>query len=195
MCQFIESIRLKNGELFNLELHQKRVEKTFLEFFPNSNAFDIKTTLQNIQLPDNELYKIRIFYDSEIRILEILEYQKPHFSKYKCFHIPSDFNYDFKFANRQIFDQISKNTSKDTLAILVKNGLVCDSTFSNLIFEKSEKLFSPAKALLLGTQLQKLISERKIQLIDIAENQIKDFDKIYFVNALNPLDAASAILL
>ena len=74
MSQFIESIKVENGKVFLLDLHQKRVNDTF-NAFSKPIKVDLKK-LQNKLEHNSGLYKWRVVYDLEGKIsMELLSYQ------------------------------------------------------------------------------------------------------------------------
>ncbi len=187
MCQFIESIRVENGEVMALPFHQKRVNATFQHFFPKSKTISLQKIIEQEQIPQDSLYKLRIVYSSKLKSIEFQNYTIPLFRKIQLIEIPSDFDYNFKSTKRELFDQVSKQIEHDTLVILIKNGLITDSTFSNLVFEKSGELYTPSKPLLAGTMLQQLLKEKRIKSIPIQLADFESFEVIYPINAMNPL--------
>ena len=68
--------------------------------------------------------------------------------------------------------------------IIIRNGLVTDSYYANLCFEKKGELFTPVVPLLNGTKRMKLISEKKIIPIDIKPKEINSYDRIHLINAM-----------
>ncbi|MGI6369383.1 MAG: hypothetical protein GX372_07925 [Ignavibacteria bacterium] len=193
MSQFIETIRLENGVLHSLNYHQERVNKTFLQFFKTSSSFSLEKVISKNKLPQQGLFKLRIVYDALQQSIEFAEYIRAKFNSYKLVEIDNNFRYSFKSTDRKLFDKISQEADKNTLPILIQNKNVSDSVFSNLIFEKNGKLYSPNTPLLFGTMLSQTLLQHKINMITIKEDEIKNFDYIYPINAMNPLGAIEKI--
>lgn len=193
MSQFIESIRLENGVVHNLNYHQERVNKTFLRIFKMPANFSLEKIISENKFPQQGLFKIRIVYDSHRQSIEFATYTRPKFHTYKLVEIEKNFTYSFKSTDRKLFDTISQETDKNTLPILIQNKNVSDSVFSNLIFEKNGKLYSPNTPLLFGTMLSQSLLQHEITMITIKEDEIKNFDYIYPINAMNPLGAIEKI--
>ena len=193
MSQFIETIRLENGVLHSLNYHQERVNKTFLQFFKTSSSFSLEKVISKNKLPQQGLFKLRIVYDALQQSIEFAEYTRAKFNSYKLVEIDNNFRYSFKSTDRKLFDKISQETDKNILPILIQNKNVSDSVFSNLIFEKNGKLYSPNTPLLFGTMLSQTLLQHKINMITIKEDEIKNFDYIYPINAMNPLGAIEKI--
>lgn len=193
MSQFIETIRLENGVLHSLNYHQERVNKTFLQFFRTSSSFSLEKVISKNKPPQQGLFKLRIVYDALQQSIEFAEYTRAKFNSYKLVEIDNNFRYSFKSTDRKLFDKISQETDKNILPILIQNKNVSDSVFSNLIFEKNGKLYSPNTPLLFGTMLSQTLLQHKINMITIKEDEIKNFDYIYPINAMNPLGAIEKI--
>lgn len=180
--RFIESIKLKNGKIYHLSYHQKRVEKTFLTMFSNFNVLNLEHELQKIALPPIGLYKIRLEYDHTSYKIEIFPYQIKTIRTIQIIHCDT-ISYPFKSTNRAIFSELKNRSFADEI-IIIKNGLVTDTSFSNLVFYKENQWFTPNSFLLNGTCRKRLLFERKIQQKPIKQTDIKYFEKIGIINAM-----------
>jgi hypothetical protein len=120
--------------------------------------------------------------------------QDQSFTAYKLVEIDNNFTYSFKSTDRKLFDTISQEADKNTLPILIQNKNVSDSVFSNLIFEKNGKfIFAKHSATFWHNAKSKLALQHKINMITIKEDEVKNFDYIYPINAMNPLGAIEKI--
>lgn len=193
-CRFIESIRVFGGKAENLSYHQARVRDTFAHHFRNRKPVSLQQVIDDNPPPENGLFKLRIVYSETVEVAEYLPYLTPHFKIFRCFSVPDDFEYQFKSANRQLFDEISQKAGADVLPVLIRKGVVTDSTITNLIFKKRDQWFTPTSLLLQGVQLQKVTEAFPLHRIKIRETEIETFDAIYPINALNPLGSIAPIL-
>ena len=191
--RFIESIRVFNGRAENLKKHQQRIDNTLAFHFDGRGSILLQEIIRHNPPPETGLFKLRIVYADAIEKVEYLSYRIPHFRKFQCFSLPEDFEYRFKSANRKIFDEFSQQAQPDILPVLIQRGLVTDSTFSNLIFKRKDEWFTPAAPLLHGVQLQKIMETHRVQSIEIRKNELKTFDAIYPVNALNPIGSIAPV--
>ena len=69
--QFIESIKLLNGDVYHLAYHQERVCRTFSHFFPSEKVLSLQESINKIALPAIGKYKIRIVYSKERLLLRL----------------------------------------------------------------------------------------------------------------------------
>lgn len=182
MCQFIESIKLKDGHIYHLDWHQKRVDETFEAFFPNKKPVELAQIIENV--PSTGLYKIRCVYNDNDTQLEILAYYPRKITTFELVEI--DFTYDFKFADRQKIQEIATNSEADEV-IFMQKGHLLDATYANLAFYDGHQWFTPTTFLLNGTTRQRLLLENKIKCRSIKKEDLPNFEKVSFINALNDL--------
>ncbi len=77
--------------------------------------------------------------------------------------------------------------------IIINNGFVSDCSIGNLLFLKQKIWYSPQHYLLKGTQLTRLIEEKKVYLAEIRAENLFDYEQIMVINALNPFNSVRAV--
>ena len=181
MSQFIESIKVENGKVFLLDLHQKRVNDTF-NAFSKPIKVDLKK-LQNKLEYNSGLCKWRGVYDLEGKIsMELLPYQYRDISSFKVV-VSNEISYPLKSVDRVAFETLKSKASADEI-LIVKNGLLTDTSFSNLVFKKGMDWFTPTTFLLNGVQRQSLLLQNKIKEIEVGLHNIQDFSHFKLINAM-----------
>ena len=68
--------------------------------------------------------------------------------------------------------------------IIVKNGLITDSSFANLLFFNGLQWLTPAQPLLKGTQRAKLLEQEQVITAEIRTADLSNFIKVRLVNAM-----------
>lgn len=187
MSLFIESICLKNREIRNLEYHQKRMVETRRHFFGLKDDLNFENLIK-VQLPaSNDKFKCRIVYGKEIEALEIIPYQ---IRPVQSFHLikNEEISYPFKFEDRAVFAQLKTNLSEDDEIIIVKNGYITDTSYSNLIFYDGQTWVTPSTPLLNGTMRQYLLATQQICETDITPENLNQFSSFKMINAMMGLD-------
>jgi len=183
MFLFFESIKIENNTAQRIEFHQKRINNTFVNFFPKSIIFQLYEIL-NLDflknLDKNKTYKCRISYNEINFKIEILEYVERLKNIFYLIEKP-ELDYSFKYENRSDFDY---NLQKNEELIFTQNGFITDTSYSNLIFLKDEKWFTPKTFLLNGTQRQYLLQKKLIQEMDISIDNYKQFSHFRLINAM-----------
>ena len=92
--------------------------------------------------------------------------------------------YEFKYLDRTQINQLiaSKGAADDIL--IIKNGLVTDTSIANVAFWQQNKWLTPATPLLKGTTRQRLLSAGCIEAADIKLTDLNTFTKMALMNAL-----------
>ncbi|MGP1514561.1 MAG: aminotransferase class IV [Bacteroidales bacterium] len=186
--KFIETICLNNGVLMNLSFHQKRVDETVKHFgLSNINLSSIIKYIPKIT--KNKIFKCKIIYGIDLYEISFIEYF-PLIRKKVKFVEANNLFYDFKFEDRTAINTLMSQTDCDDI-IIIKNGLVTDSSIANLVFENKQGLFTPATPLLRGTCIRRLLAQKIVKEQIIRKQDIKNFKTVRFVNAM--IDEKNAI--
>ena len=184
MCPLLETIKCKDGKLFNIEFHQKRFENAQLEYFGISTK--IKLT-KEITLPESVkkgLFRCRVTYSGSINSIEFFPYQARKINSLKLVE-DNEVNYRYKYTDREKLNQLFEKRGICDDIIIVKNGCVADSFVANLVFFDGEKWVTPDTPLLPGTQRAKLLQEKNIFEIRITPQHLSKYKKVGLINALN----------
>lgn len=186
MSLLFESIRIENGIICHLELHQKRIERSLIKL-GSSNPIDLKQFTSTLDIPEKGIHKLRISYD-------LMGIQKHQIIPYILRTVKSveliecdEIVYDLKFEDRSQINQLTKSSKADEI-IIVKNGMITDASISNILFSSNDQWFTPDTPLLEGTTRAHLLETGAIRSIPIALKDLKHFDYFCFVNALNPFE-------
>lgn len=185
MIQFSEAIKLKDGKFYNLEYHQERASRTIDTFYKKQiDLYAIENLIPNHAQVG--MFKCRVVYNDKIENVEFIPYS---FKSIKKVGIIADnsIEYSHKYVDRDNLNKLLKVSGCDDI-IIIKNGFVTDSFSANLVFESSEGLFTPSNNLLPGTKRQLLLDRGIIREKTIAVEDIKYFEKVYFINAMIDLE-------
>lgn len=184
MITFSEAIKLKDGRLYDLEYHQRRVDRTVADFF--GGRIDLGP-LSGMIPPDAAcgLFKCRVLYAGAILSVEFIPYVFRTIHRVRLVEADG-LDYGYKYADRSAIAQLVTRSGCDDI-IMIRNGLVSDASSSSLVFASSEGLFTPREYLLPGTKRQVLIDSGTVSERSIRIEDIWDFDSVYFVNAMTDL--------
>jgi 4-amino-4-deoxychorismate lyase len=182
MKQFVETIRIEKGVPMLLEQHLARLHNTALHYFGTNLEIPDLPSLLLSELKD-EVVKCRILYSDKIENIEFGTYKKRNIQKLKIVH-DNNIDYIYKSTNRKSLDALLEQKGDADEIIIIKNGFVTDTSFSNLLFENEDGFFTPNSFLLNGVQRQNLIKSGLIQELAIRENDIWRFTKIHLINAM-----------
>jgi len=188
MSLLIESIKLLDGEFRNLFYHEQRMNRSLKLLCGLQRHFNLEEFLKKIDRPREGLYKCRIVYDDESKEVEFLAYQPKPINNLRI--IEHDrISYEFKYLNRKTIDRLYDLRKNCDDILMVKRGLVTDSSYANIVFRKGKKWFTPWSALLKGTMRSSLLERNIIKEEEIRLEDIKTFESFKLINALFEFDS------
>lgn len=191
MYQFIETIKIKNGKFQNLSFHLQRMKNTIMDFF----NIDFITNIDNLQIPEiyiNDVVKCRIIYSSKIDSIEFLNYEIKKINKLKIIE-DNNIEYDYKFLNRQRLDYLYNLRNDCDEIIISKNGLITDTSYSNIVLEKKGKYYTPNTPLLKGTKRDFYLKKKIIVPITISIDNLFEYENIRLINSMIDLEESPII--
>lgn len=181
MSQFLESICCIDGKVLLLDLHQERVNRTFIEFFSAAQPHDLTGFITNV--PSVGKFKCRVVYDSSSIEKSFIPYSNPLIESFEVVSC-NTINYAYKCTDRSELNSLySVRGDKDDI-LIDKQGMLTDGYFSNLAFYDGKKWFTPAQPLLKGVKRASLIAAGKLTERAIRTSDLNQFEKISFINAM-----------
>ncbi len=184
MCQYLETIAILNGETLHLPYHLYRVSE-------NSNV-DLHFYINTLKLPKTELNKLSIVYDSNKIISSMITpYTIRKIQTFKLVH-NNDIDYSKKFADRSVLNSLVQQKGDCDEILIVQNGLITDTSFSNIIFKKENVWVTPKTPLLKGTCRARLLEKGIIEPADIEISHLKQFSHFMLINAMLDFDETRA---
>lgn len=184
-----ETIAVVDGKFQNLDYHQTRVNFAFQTYFKQQCTL----FLNQLSVPKAYLsgfYRCRIDYNQTEYNINFYNYTQKKIQQFQCVYT-ENLDYAFKYSDRKRLE-ILKNLQSDEV-IIINNGFVSDCTIGNLLFFKQGQWYSPRHYLLKGTQLSRLLAEKKVELTDIRVDDLFHYEKVMMINALNPFNEERAI--
>lgn len=182
--RFIETIKIENGVGQNLDLHLKRASRTCFYHFGVRTVFPFDTIIREIRSTHNEgIYKLRIIYTGKIEHYSIEKYRPRTIEKLKIVD-GDNIDYSFKYEDRQALNRLLDLKGDCDDIIIVKDGFVTDTSYSNLVFSDGEQFFTPSGFLLNGTKRQQLLRDGKIKEKEIKMEDISRYSGVYMINSM-----------
>lgn len=184
MSRLIETIKVHDNKVYNLFYHQQRIRESCLEIFGQEkspiNFIEIRKAIENLK-PD--LYKLRIVYDAVSFEFNFHPYVVKTIRNLKLVHI-NNYEYAFKYENRDVLNSLyNKRQDCDDILIL-KNGYVTDTFYTNVAFQKEGLWITPESPLLSGTKRQMLLDTEKLFTKQITKDEIHSFSTCRLFNAM-----------
>jgi len=187
MCQFFETIKCEDGKLFNLKWHNFRFNRARKEHFGNSSEIDLSEIITIPESCKKGLFRCRVIYSKTIDKIEFIQHQYRRIESLKLIE-DNGIDYRFKFLDREKLNKLFEKRGDFDDILIVKNGIISDSSIANCIFYDGQKWWTPDSPLLHGTQRAKLISEAKIKTCKITPATISKYKKVGLINAMWDLE-------
>lgn len=182
--EYLETIKILDGEIYNLKYHQKRYESVL-------NSLNIQETRileEYIKPPKKGLYKCRIVYTSNNDIsVSYHPYHKKLVYSLKLI-TNNEIEYEYKYLNREKIDRLFSQKDNCDDILIIKNSFITDTSIANIAFYKDGVWKTPKYPLLNGTTRQRLLDEGRIIEEEIREIDIPSFSKIALMNSMIDFD-------
>jgi len=175
----LETIKIEDGEIFNLKYHQKRATQSRQILFNSTDVLDLSIL---IHPPKKGLYRCRVLYAEELHTVEYIPYTAKEIYTLKV--VPSQLEYNFKYANRDTLNALLHSHQDVDEVIIEKDGYLTDTTIANIAFYDRGQWLTPASPLLKGTMREKLLDEGFLHTKDIKKEDLSHFSKVALINAM-----------
>lgn len=186
MCRFIETIRVKDGVPVNLAYHAERMNRTRRHFWPGCKETGVHGLLPEDALPGG-LQKVRVVYgEVGIETCEVEPYSIRCIRTVKVVECDG-IDYAWKSTDRSLLTALRDGAKGFDEIVIVKNGCVTDTSYSNLCFYDGTAWFTPDTPLLRGTMRQRLLDRGAIREARILRSDIPYFPKFALINAMMDL--------
>jgi len=178
--QLLETIKVDQGKPFFISFHNERFNSSRQALFGINKKIDLSTL---INPPDLNCYRCRIVYSEKIEKIEFIPCQNRQFKTFQIVY-DDEIKYNFKYLDRSAIQKLEHLKKEADDILIIKQGLITDTSIANVAFFDGEQWITPANPLLKGTTRERLLQEGKIYLKEINENDLKIFSKMALMNAL-----------
>ena len=190
----IETIRVTDGRYCNAPMHLQRMERSVRELYGCASPL---VELPPVPAPYcSGVVKCRIFYGKEIGSLEFDSY-RPREVKTLRLVEGGDMDYHLKYADRSRLDALRALRGDCDEIVILRDGIVTDTSYSNLLFLSDNGVFTPAVPLLCGTMRQSLIERGEAETLSVSGEELLSgayhIHSVLMINAMLPPGAVPAI--
>ena len=177
--RFFETIRIEDGRAHNLFYHNLRLNKTIYDHFGFNPQIDLKNL---IDPPTKGLFRCKVVYSDKIESIHYYPYTPKKIATLKI--IEANIDYAYKYLDRSAIELLltQKDSADDIL--IVKNGLITDTSIANVAFYRQGTWYTPKKPLLPGTTRQRLLDQGVLQEAPITIDELVSFEKMALLNAM-----------
>ncbi|MCL4321251.1 MAG: aminotransferase class IV [Deltaproteobacteria bacterium] len=192
MPRFIETIKLADGNYKLLGYHYKRMNTTVAHFFNMDCGKSLADFLPDAKKYPQGIYKCRVVYSNNVEDVEITPYFKRKIKRLKIVNLDTYpflpggklFDYSFKYEDRSFINSLLGGLGDASDILIVKHGLITDTSFSNVILFDGKKWITPDAFLLNGVKRRYLLDSGIITEERVSANDLKYFQKISLINAM-----------
>ena len=183
--QFVETIKIKDGKAQALAYHQDRMERTIRHFFPSLCNASIPS-LERLINPtaSMDFHKSRVVYGKQG--IETVEYAPYSMRNINSLQVVEDDTivYEYKSTDRSRLNALVAQKGDCAEIIIVKHGLLTDTSFTNLAIFDGKRWITPKHPLLHGTKRAALLDKGIIHEADITLEDLRKAIKISLFNAM-----------
>lgn len=182
MKQFVETIKIKDGKVLNLCYHQERMNRTVAHFFPTIEYPLLGSILH--PTPHMFFHKARVVYGEHgIEDVQYSPYTMRSIHSLKLV-IDNDIDYTYKSTDRNALNQLVAQKGDCDDILIVKNGLLTDTSFTNIALWDGSHWLTPRTPLLKGTKRAMLLHEGTIREADLTTDNLSRCKRICLINAM-----------
>lgn len=199
MKKFIESLRISNGEVSLIELHQRRFDLTRLAHFGLLPRIDLKNEIAAwlAKAPVKAaqgLVKMRIVYGIELESISAEPYARRNITSVALVESPQ-LDYRFKYSDRSELEMLRSQVAPGVEPLIVQNGLITDAVYANVCLFDGDKWLTPEKPLLEGVARSAALAFGDIFTAKISAKDVEQgrYQKVRLINCMNLFNEAHDI--
>lgn len=182
MCRLFETIKINDGVIRNLPLHEERMNRSRRDLFGKNNIVKLSDHILVPAALSIGVTKCRIIYGPDIISTEFFPYFRAEVNTLKMIETSSVI-YNHKYLDRSRLNAlIDKNIADDI--IIIKNGFVTDCSYANIVFTDGEQWITPDTPLLHGVMRERLLQEGIIREERIKVKDLSLFSHFRLINAM-----------
>lgn len=187
MYPFVETIRVEDGVPHNLCYHQLRMADTMRRFFPHTPVPSLASELEARKWPAGITWKVHVEYDARgIMLFKADEYHIRHIARLRLV-VCDDIDYAYKSADRRRLETLFALRGEADEVVIIRNGLLTDTSYSNIALFDGRHWVTPRQPLLRGTMRQSLLDAGVLTEQDIKAEDWNSYRQVSLINAMMPL--------
>lgn len=170
------------GEIKLINYHNERLNRTRRELFGCTDTIDLKKLVH----PDavGECIKVRAVYNKDgITEITYTPYKPKDIHTLK-FVTCNDIDYSYKSTDRTQLSELASKKGNCDEVLIVKNGLITDTSYTNVAVLINDKWLTPRSPLLKGTRRASLLEKGIICEADIRPEDITSETDIMLFNGM-----------
>jgi len=193
MSLLVETIKINDGKIFNIDYHSSRFNRTRKELFNAGPGVDLGNKIIIPSYARKGLYKCRIEYDENIRKIDFLPYEIKKVGSLKLVEAPY-LDYRYKYIDRSAINELLKHKNGCDDILMIKDGMVTDTSYANIIVRGDEDIwYTPSGFILRGTKREYLLNHGLIKEADITPAGLKRYLELRLINSMLDIEDTESI--
>ncbi|MRI84137.1 MAG: hypothetical protein C6I00_06925 [Nitratiruptor sp.] len=178
--RFFETIRIEDGKPKHLDYHNRRLNTTIAHHFPPQPPIDLANFL--VDPPSQGLFRAKVVYTNRIEGVEYSPYTPATITTLAL--VEASIDYPYKYLDRSPIEEFFAKRGEADEIIIVKDGLLTDTSRANIALFDGIKWLTPARPLLPGTTRARLIDAGVLHEADIPVHEIENYQGFALLNAM-----------
>lgn len=168
-----ETICMQDGVIKNEKWHLERMIRAIKK--------PLKFSLSDFNQKLLGVFRLKVVYDEVGNLIyhELTPYKIRSFCEFNLKNI--NFSYEKKFLDRGRIDKIKGENNE---IIMIKNGLITDTSIANIAILRDNIWLTPKTPLLAGTTRARLLKQNFLKPADITPDMLKAATKFAIMNAM-----------
>lgn len=187
MYPLLETIQVNQGAALHLEWHQRRMDYAFHVLFGSNNPIQLQNLIKVPPEFCEDVVKCRILYGREQHQIEFSKHIPRKVSSLKLIEC-NTIDYSHKYTNRSMIEKLLEQREEADDILIVRDGLITDTSYTNIVFFDGKKWLTPEEPLLEGTARNRLIAEGKVFTARIRQEDLNEFASFRLINAMMELE-------
>jgi len=177
----IETIRIHNGAVRHLSFHQERLDRSRAALFGDCEPVDLGRVIH--PPTGSGVLKCRVLYGAEgILGIDYAPYRPRPVRSLKA--VEASLDYAHKYSDREPLDALYAQRGDADDILILRDGLVTDTSIANVAFLKNGLWYTPKNPLLGGTTRQRLLRSGFLVPRDIAFSELGEYEAFALMNAM-----------
>ena len=193
MCLLLETIKIVDGEIQNLEYHNRRFNSSRRALFSSTVDLDLSSLIRIPEDLGNAIFRCRVLYRHKVESVEFIPH-KPRTIKCLKLLTVDDIDYSFKYADRDQLESLYARRGDCDEILIVKGGFITDTSSGNIVFQLSDGAWvTPDTPLLKGTMRMFLLETGQIRETVLRPADLGRFNAARMINCLRGLEEGPPI--
>lgn len=181
MCRLIETVCVEHGRIVRAPYHNARMNAARKELWSTTDVLDAGHLIEHLPY---ERTRCRISYGKNVESVEYFPYRLRPVGRLRLVDAPAEMDYHLKYADRSALDRLFALRGEADDVLIVRDGLLADTSIGNVALFDGEAWFTPAHPLLKGTHRQYLLDKGLLQERDIPSANLGGYERLRIFNAM-----------